>query len=1153
MNIVREAIHEITEHPMELIISDMELESELGIDSIKKIMLMQNLLDKISGEKKNQLIEEYGVEKLITLQTVRELEEILEEKEPARCEVKEILAEITGFQKEEIREDMDLDMLGVDSIKKMQLLNRVLDSVKLEEVNITNYNIEQIMRMNSVGEFENLFHALHSENKICTQIELDNTNKMSAENDTLPMNFSQYLFFMSYWSTGTLSLSSRIRLKGEFDYNAAVAAWNTLIKGQPSLRTYFACDDNAKTLEDIVLKVEKENIDLPISVYDIQDISYLNQEKIIHDFCERILNSVFDIYTFPLCRLYAFHLSESETEIVLASCHLVSDGLGNQQILRDFVTLYGKYLNREEIVYGIGLQDYEDIIDKSLQWKPKNEMHSKKIGERYLFPLEKENLNLESFGRIGTQIFHISKGDMTMMYRIANEENISMYAIIVSSYLLALHEMNKESNQITINLPTGGRTGKEFEFNDIIGCFAQNMTITFEVDSESKKDPVSFAKKVKNIIDEKFVNEEDMNESFHFVQQMKKQQILENKQLKNIVAQMGVNSLASNLYLSFVGNTHIQKKHEMFEVVDYKAYTGMNKNSIDALVEIDDGKLMFSLNYDKDSFSDAFIRSLFDNLKYFFLRMRTIYTTKERKEKKNSNVSPVIFHDSIEVGKLQEDIARILGIEVDAETGLEEHYGISSIEKMKILTEVIAKYKVSSKIHLFQAKTVAEMAQYIESKEIEKKNTLAPAQKWLTNYFPAPYQWSGYSRFKFKTKLDSSVFEKALRQTTLDTEALRMKFKDYGSGIGYEIVDDAVYDIVYYSVEGKNAEKINEFVQSLLEEETKKLSIEELPLLKVRILVYAEDDFEFLVIGHHMVLDMISNDLLFGRLWNNYWAILANGTSYEKKFCLSKEDKSFGSYITETNTIFAKNKCKYLEYWKQEILGNATRLPFIQRETENIEKDVQVKKCICSEEDTKAWQREASRLKASFYSVIVLPMYQAISELTRQNKVLISHRMHGRMIEQNIYMDTVGNFAINYPVGLSVQNEYIESLIQNLDNKMKKVPMNGASYDLCGEELTEKFYPDEKVTDIRLNFLGNREDRKFYFLESSAEDDGQRFHMKKQRGISEIEVFFYIENRCLNIEIEYSGKRCRGQDIDKLLDLYLAFARKVIEEGKEIG
>lgn len=1153
MNIVRETIHEITEHPMELIISDMELESELGIDSIKKIMLMQNLLDKISVKKKNQLIEEYGVEKLVTLKTVRDLEEILEEKEPSRCGVKEILAEITGFQKEEIKDDMDLDMLGVDSIKKMQLINRVLESVNLEEVNIMNYNIEQIMRMNSVGEFEDLFHGLHSENQICIQSELDNTKKTGAKSDTIPMNYSQYLFFMSYWSTGTLSLSSRIRLKGAFDYNAAVAAWNTLIKGQPSLRTYFACDDHAKALEDIVLKVEKENVELPILVYDIQDISCLNQEKIIHDFCERILNSVFDIYTFPLCRLYAFRLSENETEIVLASCHLVSDGLGNQQILRDFVTLYGKQLNKEEIVYGIGLQEYEDIIHKSLEWKPKNEMHSKKIGERYLFPLEKENTNLEPFGRIGTQIFHISKGDMTMMYRMANEENISMYAVIVSSYLLALHEMDKESKQITINLPTGGRTGKEFEFNEIIGCFAQNMTITFDVDDESKKDPVSFAKKVKNIIDEKFVNEEDMSESFYFVQRMKKQHILENKQLNNIVAQMGVNSLASNLYLSFVGNTHIQKKHEMFEVVDYKAYTGMNKNSIDALVEINDGKLIFSLNYDKDCFSDAFIRSLFDYLKYFFLRMRTIYTFKERTDKTNPDIRPVVVHDSIEVNQLQEDIARILGIEVEAEAGLEEQYGISSIEKMKILTEVIAKYKVSSKIHLFQAKTVAEMAQYIVSKEVENKKNLAPAQKWITKFFHAPYQWSGYSRFKFKAKLDSRVFEKALKQTTLDTEALRMKFKDYGSDIGYEIVDEAVYDIAYYSVEGKNVEKINDFVQALLEAETKNLSIEELPLLKVRVLVYAEDDFEFLVIGHHMVLDMISNDLLFERLWNNYWTILAEGTSYEKKFRLAKEEKSFGSYIEETNTIFAQNKNSYLEYWKQEISGSITKLPFIQREIENIEKDAQVKKCICSQRDTKAWQRAASILKVSFYSVIALPMYQAISELTRQNQVLISHRMHGRMVEQNIYMDTVGNFAINYPVGLSVKNEYIDKLIQNLDYKMRKVPMNGVSYDLCGEELTEKLYPDEKVTDVRLNFLGNREQRKYPFLEISAEDDGQRFHMKKQRRISEIEVFFYIENGCLNIEIEYSDKRCKEADIDKLLDLYLGFAKDIFEERKEIG
>ena len=44
MNIVKEAIHEITEHPIDFISSDMELDNDLAIDSIKKIMLMQKIL-----------------------------------------------------------------------------------------------------------------------------------------------------------------------------------------------------------------------------------------------------------------------------------------------------------------------------------------------------------------------------------------------------------------------------------------------------------------------------------------------------------------------------------------------------------------------------------------------------------------------------------------------------------------------------------------------------------------------------------------------------------------------------------------------------------------------------------------------------------------------------------------------------------------------------------------------------------------------------------------------------------------------------------------------------------------------------------------------------------------------------------------------------
>ena len=109
-------------------------------------------------------------------------------------------------------------------------------------------------------------------------------------------------------------------------------------------------------------------------VNEIRDYSYLNQDKCIHEFCQRILNSLFDIYVYPLCRLYAFRLSDNVTEIVLASCHLVSDGLGNQQILRDFVSLYRAYLKKNSLDYGISFLEYKQAVEESLDWVPDGEI-----------------------------------------------------------------------------------------------------------------------------------------------------------------------------------------------------------------------------------------------------------------------------------------------------------------------------------------------------------------------------------------------------------------------------------------------------------------------------------------------------------------------------------------------------------------------------------------------------------------------------------------------------------------------------------------------------------------------------------------------------------------------------------------------------------
>lgn len=1065
-----------------------------------------------------------------------------------------VISEFTTYPIGSITDETDLEKkLGISAKQKIQILNKLLNNISFDfkKRDKLDTDIKQIINANTVKEFRKEVEKIGN-----LKFEDKNLNSRYDQNN-VPLNYSQYLFFLSYWSVSGLSLASRIKFKGKFEKLALTKAWNKLIEGQPSLRTSFVCNENAKTLNEVSLNI-RDHTEQSVQIYDLRHLTHTNQEKIIHEFCEKILNNTFDIYSYPLCRLYAFRRADDIIEIVLASCHLVTDGLGNQQILRDLTNLYGQYLKNPmtNIDYGIQVSDYKNAIDKSLEWEPSVRNLQKKQSYHYMFPLEKNNLNLDTFGRISTQIFSISRGNMNALYDIVKNEKISLYAILVSSYLLALHEIDRSQNKITINLPTGGRTGTKFEFKNIIGCFAQNLTVTFDVNDSSKKNPLTFAKQVKDIIDEKFVNEEDMIDSFNFVRQIKNQPLIQKGKLNEAVGQMAANSLASNLYLSFVGNTNISEKQEQFNVLEYKAYTGMNKNSIDALLEIHDGCLMFSLNYDIDSFSDEFIRKLFGNVKYFLLRIRTFYETREKNSINKDNVltnknSFNNINSSQVLSSLQKDVSKILGLQIDVNIELEAHYGVSSIEKMKILTNIAAKYDVISKVKLFQAKTVSEMSEYVKLKNEQKdlEDSLAPAQKWMINFFDAPYEWGGYSRFRFNAKLDTDVFVKALKHVIHSTDALRMKFKICDKSVKYEVVDEVPIDIVYYSVDNRTDFEIDEEIKKLLKEEIDNFSVESFPLFKIRILVRAQDDFEFLVIGHHIILDMISNDNLFHRLWDSYWKILSDKTSFKNYFKKEKETKSFLSYIEHIHSIFNDNKKQYVEYWKQELFERqGTFLPFIQREIENLERDTNQKSYVLSTEDTSKLKKLSSSLGVSFYSILAFPMYKVISEYSGSKRVFLSHRMHGRIVGDQIYMDTVGNFAINYPLSININDNQDKYALKDLNQKFKTIPIHGASYDLCGKELLGEHYPDQKVTDIRLNFLGNREDKHYDFISVSSENDGQRFHLENQHRISEIEVFFFIAHNSLNVQIEYSSKRCNEKDINNLLTNYILKLEEMINK-----
>ncbi|MDQ3263751.1 MAG: SDR family NAD(P)-dependent oxidoreductase [Myxococcota bacterium] len=144
-------VAEKTGYPQEMIGLDMDLEADLGVDSIKRVQILAATLERAPG------LPEVGANKMAALRTLREILSLLgaelSANPPARPAspasggasadasatgsltaaaleslLLGVVAEKTGYPKEMIGLDMDLEAdLGVDSIKRVQILAATLE------------------------------------------------------------------------------------------------------------------------------------------------------------------------------------------------------------------------------------------------------------------------------------------------------------------------------------------------------------------------------------------------------------------------------------------------------------------------------------------------------------------------------------------------------------------------------------------------------------------------------------------------------------------------------------------------------------------------------------------------------------------------------------------------------------------------------------------------------------------------------------------------------------------------------------------------------------------------------------------------------------------------------------------------------------------
>jgi acyl transferase domain-containing protein/NAD(P)-dependent dehydrogenase (short-subunit alcohol dehydrogenase family) len=139
-------VSEKTGYPAETINADMDLEADLGIDSIKRVEILSAIAEKLPGAPKVK------PEHLGTLRTLKSIADYLsagmaaapaaEKLAPARVSVSvpdsapvlptlvAIVSEKTGYPAETINPNMDLEAdLGIDSIKRVEILSAVAEKL----------------------------------------------------------------------------------------------------------------------------------------------------------------------------------------------------------------------------------------------------------------------------------------------------------------------------------------------------------------------------------------------------------------------------------------------------------------------------------------------------------------------------------------------------------------------------------------------------------------------------------------------------------------------------------------------------------------------------------------------------------------------------------------------------------------------------------------------------------------------------------------------------------------------------------------------------------------------------------------------------------------------------------------------------------------
>lgn len=644
-----------------------------------------------------------------------------------------LISQITGLNPQQLSLNVSLEAdLGLDSIMMTQLMNGLLSLIPEEQRSqfSETFSLRHLMQVSNLQELLTIIQSHTSSPKPQISNPKPQTKNLKPQPSNLvPILHSQIPLLMSYWSLNSNSLFTKVKIAGEFDLNIAQQAWKLLINRHPMLRAQFQIPEDATCFADYQLEVLENPIPPEILVKDFTTLTPEEQGEKIEEEIYHWLNYNWSLTQWPLHGFSVLKLSDQIHQLFLGNEHLISDGLSNHVMMREFLEIYRAIVAKEtpNLPPTLTVEDYRKQVQLMNDWQDIEEdralaeYNNAVSGMSYRWQ-PKQQKNAQKSPLFYNQKYLLSAETTSQLIDKTRQWRVPMNALLLGAFLKTMSQIDSKAENIGISIPTSGRIYPEVDATGVVSSFAQNLALSF-AKPQSEQDWPTFLSQIQQTVQQHIGTGLDRAQTRQMGTIFRDNITLEKGKIPPHSLSLIQEALKSNLYLPYTGQTHLQPQYDALSITDYQA-GGMNATgTIDILQEIFNNRLHLFASYDYHHFDLLLIDQL---MTAYVSQIEELANLPVQDQVIISHSSSISLNTEIEemLRQITSEICHWTIEEDEISDDLEADLGLDSLERIRLVTKLEGIYGKQYRQDLLNCRTLQEMAAI-----------LAPSQPSIVNSY----------------------------------------------------------------------------------------------------------------------------------------------------------------------------------------------------------------------------------------------------------------------------------------------------------------------------------------------------------------------------------------------------------------------------------